>query len=460
MIYLDSAATTLRKPPSVARASAWAIGHLATPGRGGHRPAMAAAETAFACRRTAAALFHVPEPERVIFTSSATHGLNIALKTLVKPGGAVVISGYEHNAVTRPLRAIPDVTVKVASAPLFDRAAALEAFDRALTEEVDAAVCTHVSNVFGAVLPIEAIAALCRRREIPLVIDASQSAGCLEVDFQALGAAFIAMPGHKGLYGPQGTGLLLCGREGEPLLEGGTGSASLCQEMPDFLPDRLEAGTHNMVGIAGLLGAGKTEVAKALFGVFGRGHPKFSGDIYLHGKKLKCRSPGEAIRSKIGLVPEDRAQEGLITSMSIYDNILMVSLGKISRFGWMNMKKGRRTADEMVRKLEIKCGRIEQPVNDLSGGNQQKVVLAKWMAMGAEIIVFDEPTRGIDVGAKVAFYELMNDLVESGVGVIIMSSELEEVKSMSDSLVVLREGQISATFDSDQVQLSDIQEYL
>ena len=253
MIYLDSAATTLRKPPSVARASAWAIGHLATPGRGGHRPAMAAAETAFACRRTAAALFHVPEPERVVFTSSATHGLNIALKTLVKPGGAVVISGYEHNAVTRPLRAIPDVTVKVASAPLFDRAAALEAFDRALTEEVDAAVCTHVSNVFGAVLPIEAIAALCRRREIPLMIDASQSAGCLPLDFAGLGAAFIAMPGHKGLYGPQGTGLLLCGREGEPLLEGGTGSASLCQEMPDFLPDRLEAGTHNMPGVAGLL---------------------------------------------------------------------------------------------------------------------------------------------------------------------------------------------------------------
>ena len=253
MIYLDSAATTLRKPPSVARASAWAIGHLATPGRGGHRPAMAAAETAFACRRTAAALFHVPEPERVVFTSSATHGLNIALKTLVKPGGAVVISGYEHNAVTRPLRAIPDVTVKVASAPLFDRAAALEAFDRALTEEVDAAVCTHVSNVFGAVLPIEAIAALCRRREIPLVIDASQSAGCLPLDFAGLGAAFIAMPGHKGLYGPQGTGLLLCGAAAEPILQGGTGSASALQEMPEFLPDRLEAGTHNMPGIAGLL---------------------------------------------------------------------------------------------------------------------------------------------------------------------------------------------------------------
>ena len=253
MIYLDSAATTLRKPPSVARAAAYAVNHLASPGRGGYRPAMAAADTAFACRQAAASLFHVPQPEQVVFTSSATHALNIALKTLVKPGSTVVISGYEHNAVTRPLHAMPDVTVKVASSPLFDRGAALEAFDRLVTEEVDAVVCTHVSNVFGFILPIEAIAALCRRRGVPLVVDASQSAGCLPLDFSQLGAAFAAMPGHKGLYGPQGTGILLCGREAQPVLEGGTGSVSLSQEMPDFLPDRLEAGTHNMPGIAGLL---------------------------------------------------------------------------------------------------------------------------------------------------------------------------------------------------------------
>ena len=252
MIYLDSAATTLQKPPEVARASAWAIGHLASPGRGGHRPAMAAADAAFACREEAAALFDVPEPERVVFTFNATHGLNLAIKSLVRPGDTVVVSGYEHNAVTRPLRAIPGVTVRVADSPLFDRAAALEAFRRALTPEVRAAVCTHVSNVFGFILPIEDIAALCRSRGIPLIVDASQSAGCLPISLRQLGAAFIAMPGHKGLYGPQGTGLLLCGGAAEPLLEGGTGSVSLRQEMPDFLPDRLEAGTHNIAGIAGL----------------------------------------------------------------------------------------------------------------------------------------------------------------------------------------------------------------
>ena len=253
MIYLDSAATTLQKPASVARASAWAIGHLASPGRGGHQPAMAAADTAFACREEAARLFHVPEPERVVFTFNATHGLNIAIHTLVKPGSRVVISGYEHNAVTRPLHAIADLEIRVARGPLFDREATLEAFRRELDRGADAAVCTHVSNVFGFILPVEEIAALCRERGVPLIVDASQSAGCLPLDFAALGAAFAAMPGHKGLYGPQGTGLLLCGMDPQPLLAGGTGSESRLQTMPAFLPDRLEAGTHNMAGLAGLL---------------------------------------------------------------------------------------------------------------------------------------------------------------------------------------------------------------
>lgn len=251
MIYLDSAATTFQKPPSVRNAVRNAMQTMSSPGRGGYAQARAAEETAFHCRSLAAELFRVPSPEQVVFTSSATHGLNLAIKSLVPAGGRAVVSGYEHNAVTRPLHAL-GARVKVASSPLFDRAAALRAFENLLSPDVDAVVCTHVSNVFGFVLPIEEIAALCRADGVPLIVDASQSAGILPLDFAALGAAFIAMPGHKGLYGPQGTGVLLCGHEAVPLLEGGTGSASLEQEMPDFLPDRLEAGTHNMPGIAGL----------------------------------------------------------------------------------------------------------------------------------------------------------------------------------------------------------------
>ena len=251
MIYLDSAATTFQKPPSVRAAVQNAMRTLASPGRGGYAAARAAEETAFRCRSLAADLFHVPSPEQVVFTSNATHGLNLAIKSLVPEGGRAVVSGYEHNAVTRPLHALR-ARVKVAASPLFDRRAALRAFENLIEAGVDAVVCTHVSNVFGFVLPIEDVAALCRAEGVPLIVDASQSAGILPLDFAALGAAFVAMPGHKGLYGPQGTGLLLCGCETRPLLEGGTGSASLEQEMPDFLPDRLEAGTHNMPGIAGL----------------------------------------------------------------------------------------------------------------------------------------------------------------------------------------------------------------
>ena len=254
MIYFDSAATTFQKPASVAAAMQNALRTMSSPGRGGHHAAMRAAETAFTCRNELAELYRLPNPECVVFTLNATHALNIAIKSLVRPGDRVVISGYEHNAVTRPLAAL-GAEIAVADGPLFHPEEVTAAFRHQITPETRAVVCNHVSNVFGFIQPVEEIAAICRSRRVPLIIDASQSAGVLPLDMTALGAAFIAMPGHKGLYGPQGTGVLLCGGEQQPrtLLEGGTGSLSMQQEMPDFLPDRLEAGTHNMPGIAGLL---------------------------------------------------------------------------------------------------------------------------------------------------------------------------------------------------------------
>lgn len=254
MIYFDSAATTFQKPPAVAAAVWDALATMSSPGRGSYAAAARAADTAFQCRCELAELFHLGSPEQAAFTMNATHALNIAIKSLVPPGGRAVISGYEHNAVTRPLAAL-GASVTVAAAPLFQPDRVAEAFDRLIVPGVDAVVCNHVSNVFGFIQPVEAVATLCRSRGVPLIIDASQSAGALPLDMTALGAAFAAMPGHKGLYGPQGTGVLLCG-DGvpvRPLLEGGTGSLSIQQEMPDFLPDRLEAGTHNVPGIAGLL---------------------------------------------------------------------------------------------------------------------------------------------------------------------------------------------------------------
>lgn len=250
MIYLDNAATTMIKPLPVGRAVLKAMQTMASPGRGGHEPAMRAAKTVFDCRMEAAELFHVPSPEQIVFTMNATHGLNLAISSLAGPGTRVLVSGYEHNSVTRPLAAL-GAEIHVAEASLFDSAAMLSAFERKLPG-MQLVVCTHVSNAFGFILPIYEIAGLCRKQGVPLIVDASQSAGVLPVDYEKLSAAFIAMPGHKGLFGPQGTGILICAQPGSPLLSGGSGSDSIPQFMPEYLPDRLEAGTHNVCGIAGL----------------------------------------------------------------------------------------------------------------------------------------------------------------------------------------------------------------
>ena len=230
MIYLDAGATTLQKPPAVALAVQSAMCRMATPGRGGHPPAMRAADAVYDCRCLAGALFDA-RPEQVVFTMNATHALNLAIKTLVKPGGRAVISGFEHNAVLRPLHHL-GAEIIVAGRRLFDPADTISAFDRAITPGTSAVICTHVSNVFGYILPVEEIAALCRARGVPFVLDASQSAGLLPVRLAELGADFIGMP--------------------DTLLEGGSGSASRLPDMPPELPDHAEAGTQNVCGICGL----------------------------------------------------------------------------------------------------------------------------------------------------------------------------------------------------------------
>ena len=250
MIYLDNGATSFHKPLPVYDAVRRAMFTCASPGRGGYSLALNAGRRVLACRERAGELFDC-DPEQVVFTGSCTHGLNIAIKTLVKPGARVVITGFEHNAVTRPLHAL-GAEVVVAGRKLFDWDDTLTAWETALKKGAAAAVFTHCSNVFGYILPIEEMARLCKQYAVPFIIDAAQSAGVLPLSMKQLGADFIAMPGHKGLLGPQGTGILLCRDSAQPLICGGTGSNSLLQEMPDFLPDRLEAGTLNVPGIAGL----------------------------------------------------------------------------------------------------------------------------------------------------------------------------------------------------------------
>ncbi len=250
MIYLDNSATSFRKPAAVSEAVIKAMHRCANPGRGGYPASMEATKTVYACRELASEMFDCL-PEQVVFTSNCTHGLNIAINTLVRPGMTVAVSGFEHNAVTRPLNMLRAKMI-VAGRKLFDWEDTLVSFEQALRNGAQVAIFTHVSNVFGYILPVEEMSALCRQYRVPFIIDAAQSAGAQPVRLGQLGADFIAMPGHKGLLGPQGTGLLLCANTAKPLIYGGTGSDSIRQQMPDYLPDALEAGTLNVPGIAGL----------------------------------------------------------------------------------------------------------------------------------------------------------------------------------------------------------------
>lgn len=302
MIYLDNGATSLHKPKVVYRAVNLALQRCANPGRGGHEAAMEASRQVYACRERAAQMFHC-SPEQVVMTMNCTHGLNIAINSLVRPGARVVISGFEHNAVTRALHG-RQANVQVAGRRLFNWADTLDNFEKALKQGADAAVFTHVSNVFGYILPIAEMADLCRRYGVPFVLDAAQSAGVLPVDMEALGAAFIAMPGHKGLLGPQGTGLLLCGQEPKPLLYGGTGSESISQTMPEYLPDRLEAGTLNVPGIAGLAAGMQYIQRRGMDNIFRQEHGAMVSAIAML-RTLGLRPfAGEHQAATVSFVPE------------------------------------------------------------------------------------------------------------------------------------------------------------
>lgn len=201
-----------------------------------------------------------------------------------------------------------------------------------------------------------------------------------------------------------------------------------------------------ILGLAGLVGAGRTEVARAIFGA----DAIDSGEIRLNNHKVTIRSPQDAIRQGIGLVTEDRKSLGLILGMAVRENVSLANLGCISRFGFVNKRKERESANQFVEDLMIKTPSIDQQVQNLSGGNQQKVVLAKWLFTQSKVLIFDEPTRGIDVGAKTEIYNLMNRLVENGVAIIMISSELPEVLGMSDSILVMHEGEIAGELSREE----------
>ncbi|CAM2903346.1 sugar ABC transporter ATP-binding protein [Paenibacillus sediminis] len=201
-----------------------------------------------------------------------------------------------------------------------------------------------------------------------------------------------------------------------------------------------------IVALAGLMGAGRTELAKVLFGVT----PADQGVITVSSKQVNIRKPIEAIQAGIALVTEDRKDEGLLLPMSVSHNIALPNLLAVSKFGFMSKARNEELTDKMMKQLHIKALSANQSVGSLSGGNQQKVVIGKWLATNPELLILDEPTRGVDIGAKKEIYDLMNQLARQGVAILMISSELPEVMGMSDRILVMHEGRITGHFTREE----------
>lgn len=198
-----------------------------------------------------------------------------------------------------------------------------------------------------------------------------------------------------------------------------------------------------ILGLTGLVGAGRTEVCEALFGITSYD----SGRVYFKGKEISVKRPIDAMKLGIGYLPEDRKLQGLVTNWDIFKNITLSAIDNISNKGWLNLKKEYKTAKELAEKVDVKANTIFDLVSSLSGGNQQKVAVAKLLTMDLEVVILDEPTKGVDIGAKSAIYEIINNLAEQGYGIIMISSEMPEILGMSDKIVVMKEGRISSVFN-------------
>ena len=206
----------------------------------------------------------------------------------------------------------------------------------------------------------------------------------------------------------------------------------------------FEVRQGEILGVAGLMGSGRTETMRA---VFGADRPD-SGKIYLHGasKPVRIRTPRDAVRNGIALLTEDRKEQGLLSGLAVRVNISLTRLRDVSRFGWMDIAEERSVADRYIAALGVRCSSIEQAVGELSGGNQQKVVIAKWLYKDCDILIFDEPTRGIDVGAKLEIYHMLGELAEKGKAVIVVSSDTKELMAVCDRIMVMSAGRVAAAF--------------
>lgn len=258
MIYLDNSATTYPKPLSVYNAVLNSIKNYgANPGRSGHTMSRKSGEELDKCRKSIAKMFGVKNPSNVAITLNCTQALNMVIKGLLKPGAHVVTSCIEHNAVMRPLNKLEkDGIITYTTAEVYpgDNEKTLDSFRKAINSKTALIVCTHASNVWGIKLPVNRISALGKIYDIPVLIDGAQSGGLVPIDMEFLGADFLCLAGHKGLYGPMGTGILIANsaEKLDTIIEGGTGTDSMTLCQPKQMPQKFESGTPNMSGICGL----------------------------------------------------------------------------------------------------------------------------------------------------------------------------------------------------------------
>ncbi|MCI6858659.1 MAG: aminotransferase class V-fold PLP-dependent enzyme [Eubacterium sp.] len=255
MIYFDNAATTLRKPEGVAEAVAGALSTMGNAGRGAFGPSLNGMRMLYETREMLSELFHADGPEQIAFMSNATEALNTAIKGMLQPGDHVITTVMEHNSVLRPLYEMEQAGVALTILPVDENGMIQsEDIEEAIRPDTEAVICTHASNVTGNMLNLYRIGEVCKRHNLRFIVDASQSAGLIPVDMQAMNVDALCFTGHKGLMGPQGTGGI-CIRKGiqiRPLKSGGSGIHSFSKEQPDSMPELLEAGTVNCHGIAGL----------------------------------------------------------------------------------------------------------------------------------------------------------------------------------------------------------------
>jgi ABC-type sugar transport system ATPase subunit len=224
------------------------------------------------------------------------------------------------------------------------------------------------------------------------------------------------------------------------------------EDRRELKPVNVKLRAGEILGIAGLAGAGRTALAETLFGV----RPLVKGQIKIGGRTVPIKHPGQAIRLGMGFVPEDRKLQGLFLNMAVRENVVLSALPQVSRFSFVNFRRADKLAQEFIDKLKIRTPSVKQLVRNLSGGNQQKVIIARWLTLNPRILILDEPTRGIDVATKAEIHALMNQLAKDGVAVMMVSSDLPEVLGVSDRILVMRAGRVVAEFDRQEATQDNI----